>query len=329
MKTVFLFSLSDVVSMLKKFQGVLFMKNILILICAIFSTSIFADIAEVSHFGDNKGGLRMFVYTPKNVKPNAPLIVLLHGCNQIATSIDSETGFAHVAERTGSLLLIPEQPKVNNIQACYNWFMPADFSREKGESASIAQMVRFLQKTDKASSSKVFVAGLSAGGAMTAVMLATYPDLFSAGATIAGIPFGCARTIYGGFNCMRSIDKSKEEWKKLVYRAYEHKGKYPRVMILQGTDDPFVSPNNAVELTEQWSAVHDVKKDKILKNNSKLIHTSYMNKRNTSVVETVILKGMKHGLPVDSKAGCGDGGKWIIDHGVCGAEIMSKFFGVE
>lgn len=305
------------------------MKNFIILIGAVVSMSAFANISEVSSFGENKGSLRMFVYTPKNVKPNAPLIVLLHGCNQIATSIDSETGFSHIAEKTGSLLLIPEQPKSNNIQACYNWFMPADFLREKGESASIAQMIRFLQKNKIASKKKVYIAGLSAGGAMAAVMLATYPDLFEAGATIAGIPFGCAKTIFGGFSCMRSIDKTGAEWKRLVKKAFQHKGAYPKVMILQGTDDPFVSPDNAVELTEQWGAIHNTTSEKLLLDNSKMIHKSYLNKKNKSVVETVILKGMKHGIPVDSKAGCGDGGKWIIDHGVCGSDLISKFFGLE
>jgi poly(hydroxyalkanoate) depolymerase family esterase len=304
------------------------MKSLMILVAALFSIQAFADLAELENFGPNEGSLRMFVYTPRNVKPDAPLIVLLHGCNQAASNIDDETGFAHVAEKTGSLLLIPEQTKSNNYSTCYNWFLPADFLRGKGESASIAQMIRFLQSKRIASKKKVYVAGLSAGGAMAAVMLATYPDLFSAGATIAGIPYGCARTVVGGFTCMRSINKTGAQWKRLVEKAFHHKGSYPKVMIFQGTSDPFVSPDNAVELKEQWGAVHNTSKETLVIDNSKMIHKSYLNKRGRSLVETVTLKGMGHGLPVDSKNGCGTEGKWIVDHGVCAADLMSKFFGL-
>ena len=105
------------------------MKSFIILLSAIFSFQALAQLNEVSDFGVNKGSLRMFVYTPKNLKTYAPLIVLLHGCTQSASSMDDETGFAHIAEKTGSVLLIPEQPKYNNYSRCYNWFLPTDFLR--------------------------------------------------------------------------------------------------------------------------------------------------------------------------------------------------------
>ncbi len=302
------------------------MKNLIIAISAIISISAIAGTKEIPYFGLNEGLLRMFVYTPKNVKPNAPLIVLLHGCNQRAQDIDNETGFAQLAESSGSLLLIPEQTKFNNSQACFNWFSPFDFLRNRGESGSIAQMIRYLQVKGLASKKKVFIAGLSAGGAMAAVMLATYPDMFKAGATVAGIPFGCASDVFGAFKCMKSIDRTGAEWKWLVKAAYRHRGDYPKVMILQGTEDPYVSPDNATELKEQWNAIHQIEKGSVITDNSKMLHTSYSNSKRGSVVETVILKGMGHGLPVDSKNGCGKTGKWIINHGVCAADLLGRFF---
>lgn len=305
------------------------MKGLIFLISALVSFSAFAELSEVKSFGKNEGALRMFVYTPKNIKAKAPLIVLLHGCAQGASSFDDETGFAHIAEQTGSLLLLPEQSKSNNFQACYNWFLPSDIKRDKGEASSIASMIEFLQKKNLASTKKVFVTGLSAGGAMTAVMLATYPELFSAGATVAGVPYGCAKSMIDGFTCMRSVNKTAEQWKSFVTKASTHRGVYPRVMIFQGESDPFVSPANAVELAEQWGAVHQASKEVMKLENSKMIHKSLLNKKGKSVVETIILKGMSHGIPVDPKSGCGRAGQWVLDHGVCAAELMSKFFGLK
>lgn len=295
----------------------------------IFSLSAFANLEEVKNFGENEGGLRMFVYTPKNVKKSAPLMVLLHGCAQSAKAYDDETGFAHMAEQTGTILLLPEQSKSNNIQACFNWFEPGDITRGKGEAASIVEMIKHLQAKKKVSKKNVFVSGLSAGGAMSAVMMANYPDVFAGGGLVAGIPFGCARSMFAGFTCMRSVNKTPEQWKTLVQDAYKHRGAYPKVIIFQGTSDPFVSVNNATENLEQWGSVHSVGEGSLVDDNSKMKHMRYKNKKGKAVVETVLLKGMSHGHPINASAGCGKAGQWVLDHGVCAAEMMAKFFNLK
>lgn len=295
----------------------------------IFSLSAFAGLKEVKNFGENQGGLKMFVYTPKNVRKNAPLMVLLHGCAQTAQNYYEQTGFGHIAEQTGAMLLVPEQNRSNNIQSCFNWFQPGDITRGKGEAASIVEMVKYLQKENKVSKKRVFVTGLSAGGAMSAVMMAAYPDVFAGGGLVAGIPYGCARSMIDGFTCMRSVNKSAEQWKKLVTSAYRHRGSYPRVIIFQGTSDPFVSPNNANELLEQWGSLHKVGEGNQLEDNRKMIRTAYKNEKGRIQVETVLLKSMGHGHPIDSSVGCGNAGAWIIDHGVCAADLMAKFFKIK
>lgn len=302
------------------------MFKFVVILGVLFSLSAFAGLKEVKSFGKNEGGLRMFVYTPKNVQKTAPLMVLLHGCGQTASGYDDETGFANIAEQTGTILLLPEQSKSNNIQACFNWFEPGDITRGKGEAASIIQMVKHLQKTAGVSKSRVYVSGLSAGGAMAAVMMANYPDVFAGGGLVAGIPFGCARSMFSGFTCMRSVNKSPEQWMTLVKDAYKYRGTYPKVMIFQGTSDPFVSPQNATELLEQWGALHSVGKGKLVKETNKFTQTAYKSSKGKVAVETVILRGMKHGHPVDVSSGCGSSSQWVLDHGVCAAEMMAKFF---
>jgi len=305
--------------------------NNLVLVLAgfLFSINAFAELSEVKNFGKNPGSLKMFVYTPKNVKKSAPLVVLLHGCAQSAKQYDDETGFVHMAEKTGAVLLLPEQSSSNNIQSCFNWFEPGDITRGKGEAASIINMVNHLQEKKIASKKRVFISGLSAGGAMSAVMLANYPDKFAGGGLVAGVPFGCARSMFAGFTCMRSVNKTPEQWTSLVKKAFEHRGSYPKVIIFQGTSDPFVSPKNANELLEQWGGLHKASNEELVLDNNKLVHKTYKNSKGQSKVDVVMLKGMSHGHPIDMSSGCGSSGQWVIDHGVCAAEMMSKFFNLK
>src|SRR6185503_18937569 len=105
----------------------------------------------------------------------------------------------------------------NNANRCFNWFEPSDIARDEGEASSLAQMVASASSRHPVDPSRVFVTGLSAGGAMTAVMLATYPDVFAAGAVVAGIPYGCADDLGSAFVCMSAPPaQSQSAWAALV-----------------------------------------------------------------------------------------------------------------
>ena len=158
-----------------------------------------ATTTEDVSFGSNPGNLRMFKFVPDGLPASRPLVVALHGCSQTASSYDDETGWTALAERLGFALLLPQQRQSlgsfatgNNVFGCFNWFLPGDISRDQGEALSIKQMIDTMKTDHGSDSTKVFVTGLSAGGAMTAVMLATYPEVFAGGAVIAGLPYHCA-----------------------------------------------------------------------------------------------------------------------------------------
>ena len=104
----------------------------------------------------------------------------------------------HLADRHGFALLLPEQQRTNNPNLCFNWFVPDDIRRDGGEAAVHSSDDRGNGLTHRHRSRPCLVTGLSAGGAMTAVMLATYPEVFAGGAIIAGLPYGCAATVAGG-----------------------------------------------------------------------------------------------------------------------------------
>ncbi len=153
-------------------------------------------LQEITGFGSNPGNARMFVYVPERTARKPALVVALHGCTQSAASYDRGSGWSTLADEAGFVVVYPEQQRSNNPQGCFSWFVPGDTARDCGEALSIRQMVDHAIRAFGVDKRRVFVTGLSAGGAMASAMLATYPDVFSGGAIIAGrgqgFPFGTA-----------------------------------------------------------------------------------------------------------------------------------------
>src|SRR6476619_4848382 len=145
-------------------------------------------LRELTGFGGNPGNLRMFAYAPEHLPPKAPLVVARHGCTQTADEYDHGTGWSSLSDSLGFAVVYPQQQTANNPMNCFSWFLPGDIARGHGEALSIREMVEHAIATFAADRRKVFVTGLSAGGAMASVMLATYPEVFAGGAIIAGVP---------------------------------------------------------------------------------------------------------------------------------------------
>jgi poly(hydroxyalkanoate) depolymerase family esterase len=163
-----------------------------------------ATPVEVTNFGSNPGQLRMFEYLPDGLRSSAPLVVVMHGCTQDAATFANETGWIQLADRFGFALALPQQTQANNFNSCFRWFDSNHNRRDEGEALSIKQMVDKMKSTHGIDPRRVFVTGLSAGGAMTSVMLATYPDVFAGGGIDAGLPYGCANNQFEAFQCMMS-----------------------------------------------------------------------------------------------------------------------------
>ena len=216
-----------------------------------------SPLVEISEFGTNPGALKMFAFVPEPL-PRAPaLVVVLHGCGQTAAAYDFGTGWSTLAKRYGFALLMPEQQGSNNANTCFNWFNPGDVARGRGEAASIRQMVARMVADHKIDPGRIYITGLSAGGAMTSVMLAVYPEVFAGGAIIAGLPYGIAsnvREALGGM--MQSTSRPADQLGDLVRKASKHKGPWPKVSVWHGSADRTVNPGNANEIVKQWLDVH-------------------------------------------------------------------------
>ncbi len=294
-------------------------------------------LTEVSHFGSNPGNLRMYQYVPANLPASAPLVVALHGCIQSAANYDDETGWVKLADQYQFALLLPEQQTPNNPLRCFNWFEPGDIQRGQGEVLSIKQMVDKMKSDYSSDPKRVYITGLSAGGAMTAVMLATYPDVFAGGAIVAGIPYNCATSASEASNNCMKLGKTlnPDQWGDKVRKAFPgYQGPWPIVSIWHGDADSTVKVSNLTESLKQWTNVHEI--DQIPDNTpgetiAGYPHKVYQNAQGQALVETYTITGMAHGTPIDPGAGekqCGKLGAFILDKDICSSYYISQFWGL-
>lgn len=276
--------------------------------------------------------LRMYKYVPDNLAPNAPLVVAMHGCTMSARDYEA-AGWNDLADLWGFAVLYPEQPGGTN--RCFSWWETGQTSRGFGQAAGIKGMIDRMKADHSIDDSRVFVTGLSAGGAMTASMLAAYPDVFSAGAVMAGLPHRCATSQLDGFSCMfEGKNRSAEQWASLVFDTYRgYSGPYPRVSIWHGTGDYTVRDVNAQALVRQWTGVHGV--DAVGDNTEQLggaTHTEYLDAQGRPVVESWLIAGMGHGTAVDPgfapANGCGRAGAFVLDTDLCSTYHAALFFGL-
>jgi poly(hydroxyalkanoate) depolymerase family esterase len=276
-------------------------------------------LRDLPEFGTNPGGLRARIYVPPSHGQNAPLVVVLHGCTQTAAAYDHGSGWSQLADRDGFVLLFPEQQPANNPNLCFNWFLPGDIRRDGGEALSIAQMIEAMAATYGIDRQRVFVTGLSAGGAMTSVMLATYPDLFAGGAIIAGLPYRCASNVPEAFDRMRGHGgPSESELQSLLRGASNHKGPSPKISVWQGTADRTVAPSNANEIIGQWLNVHGlVQSPSRTSNVDGNARRVWLDADGREVIEEYLIAGMGHGTPLSTRGadGIGASGPFMLEKG--------------
>jgi len=283
--------------------------------------------------GGNPGNLRARIYLPADLAPGAPLVVVLHGCTQSAAVYDHGSGWSRLADRNGFALLFPEQQRANNMNLCFNWYQIEDSARGSGEAESIRAMVTHMIASHQLDPARIYVTGLSAGGAMASVMLATYPEIFAAGAIIAGLPYGCADNLgeaLGAMSAPGTVDGVLLG--DAVRRASPHRGPWPRISVWHGSADRLVVPANGEAIVRQWRNVHDLPASPSrLERVDGYPRRVWTDPSGEVLVEDYVVTGMAHGTPLRpglDEGQSGQAGAHMLDVGLSSTDRIPAFFGI-
>jgi len=203
------------------------------------------SFTEGSH--TTSAGTRQYkLYVPSTYEENgiaAPLVVMLHGCTQDPDDFAHGTGMNALAEELGCLVVYPAQSQAANPSRCWNWFNENDQQRGQGEPAIIAGITRAIMETHAVDSRQVYIAGLSAGGAMAIIMGTLYPELYAAVGVHSGLPFASARDLPSALAAMKGD-----------FLRSQAPGRSLPIIVFHGDRDTTVHPANGEELVARGRA---------------------------------------------------------------------------
>ncbi|KAI0799474.1 Alpha/Beta hydrolase protein [Xylaria sp. FL0064] len=259
-----------------------------------------ASLQQVTDFGANTSGTKMYIYVPDNLASTPAIIVAIHYCSGTASAYYSGTPYATLAEQYGFIVIYPESPYSGT---CWDVSSTAALTHDGGaDSNSIANMVSYTLEKYNGDASRVFVTGTSSGAMMTNVLAATYPDVFAAGIAYAGVPATCFYTgTVDGWNSTCSqgqLNLTQEYWANAALNAYPgYDGPRPRMRIHHGTADTTLYPQNYYETIKQWTGIfgYSTTPSETYPNTPRSPYTRYVYGPN---VEGVLGEGITHNIDI-------------------------------
>ncbi|MFI0397064.1 extracellular catalytic domain type 1 short-chain-length polyhydroxyalkanoate depolymerase [Paracoccus jiaweipingae] len=289
-------------------------------------------LKSMDSFGTDPGSLSADVYVPEKFTKNGALVVVLHGSTQSAESYDLGSGWSELADERRFALLFPGQRQSNNILGSFNWFESGDIHRGKGEALSIRHMIKQVVDDHLVDPARVFITGMSSGGAMTSVMLATYPEVFAGGAIIAGLAYGSADSLMQAIVRMKGYGSpSDRKLNALVRDASKFAGPWPTISVWHGALDRTVDSSNADAIVRQWQKIHNVEGPPTrVEKVDGVPRWVWCDTDERVVIEEYIIENMGHGTPISSEGdeGLGEEGKYMLEVGISSTRRIADFWGL-
>ena len=275
-------------------------------------------------FGNKAGARDYKLYIPSCADSGQalPLLVMLHGCTQDPDDFAQGTRMNDVAERHDCFVLYPGQHKKHNGHACWNWFKPAHQRREEGEPSIIADMTRHIAGAYNVDLARLYIAGLSAGGAMTAIITATYPELYAAAGIHSGLAYRAAHDLESVIMAMKN--GSKRPVKKSEQNAGTAIQCFVPTIVLHGARDQTVNVKNSDRIVAALKAgliQHDIKVKKNVQAGSDFTRTLYQDGSGQTCIEDWRLHGAGHFW-----SGGDPRGSHTSAQGPNASEIIMQFF---
>jgi len=274
----------------------------------------FAWAAYTNRFGTR----RYKVYRPRSGGRARPLVVMLHGCNQNADDFAAGTRMNQLADRLGFLVAYPEQSVAANPSRCWNWFKDSNHERDAGEPSIIAGITREVIARHGADPRRVYVAGLSAGGGMAAIMGHTYPDLYAAVGIHSGLPYAAASDVRSAVAAMRGLRATMDpRYRPSLFRAIP-------TIVFHGDLDTTVHARNAEQaIVQAGPREEDIKEtvEKGQENGRRYTRTTQADASGRTVIEHWLVHGTGHAW-----SGGSAGGSHTDPQGPDASREMLKFF---
>jgi poly(hydroxyalkanoate) depolymerase family esterase len=221
-----------------------------------FTSPPHSTLQKLTYTGPT-GSANYYVYTPAHyhVGTSMPMIIMLHPCMQTPEDFAAGTGMNDLANQHNFIVVYPEQTSQNNGGECWNWFDPANQVRGSGEAAIIAGIAHQVENNTSRwtiDKKRVYVAGMSAGAAMSVIMGATYPDIFAAIGVHSGLEYQAGTSVTSSVTAMAFGGPDPTQQGQAAYHAM---GKYARavpIIVFHGSADTTVNPINGQQVVEQW-----------------------------------------------------------------------------
>ncbi|BCJ47884.1 hypothetical protein GCM10010168_22430 [Actinoplanes ianthinogenes] len=274
-----------------------------------------AALTEVTGFGTNPTGIRMYLYVPDRLPTKPAVLVAVHYCTGSGPAFYSGTEFKSLADQYGFIVIYPSTVRTGN---CWDVSSAGALTHNgNSDPVGITSMVKYVQQKYGTDTDRTFVTGASSGAMMTNVLLADYPDVFAAGAAFSGVPDTCFQATAGnpadpsqqaGWNsaCANGqVIKTAAQWGDAVRNSYPgYTGRRPRMQLWHGATDTTLHYNNFGEEIKQWTNVHGLGQTPVKTDTpqSGWTRTWYGDTSAQPPVQAISIAGVGHSLPMAGQA---------------------------